>query len=158
MTGVGIFVPSRQNLTLTKVERYMKKTVVLLLCAILANILFAAEARREVLMQSCKFWDGEEISSLKIDKPELSLVKAIIPPNKELKLHKHDIINVCYIAKGKMKIETPDGKVLMLNKGDSMVELVGKYHRGVNIGDEDVEMIIFYIGEKGSELTIQKEQ
>jgi len=45
---------------------------------------------------------------------------------------------------------------LHLKAGDSIVELVNKWHYGKNEGDEPAEIIIVYSGTQGIPITIEK--
>lgn len=49
-----------------------------------------------------------------------------------------------------------DNKTLHLTAGDSIVELVNKWHYGKNEGYEPAEIVVFYAGVKGMPITIKK--
>ncbi len=51
---------------------------------------------------------------------------------------------------------TKDKETLHLKAGDSIVEVVDKWHYGKNEGNEAAEIIVFYAGVQGSPITIKK--
>jgi quercetin dioxygenase-like cupin family protein len=71
-------------------------------------------------------------------------------------MHKHPVINAGVVLEGKLTVISKDGKQLILNSGDSIIELVNKWHYGVNQGFVPVKLIIFYVGEVGVPLMIKE--
>jgi quercetin dioxygenase-like cupin family protein len=71
-------------------------------------------------------------------------------------MHKHPVINAGVVLEGKLTVIAKDGKRLTLNPGDSIVELVNKWHYGINQGSEPVKLIMFYAGEVGVPLVIKE--
>jgi quercetin dioxygenase-like cupin family protein len=43
-----------------------------------------------------------------------------------------------------------------MKAGDSIVEVVNKWHYGINEGNEPAEIIVFYAGIKGKPVTVEK--
>jgi quercetin dioxygenase-like cupin family protein len=74
----------------------------------------------------------------------------------QLPLHKHPVINAGVLLKGELTVVTEDNKTLHLKAGDSIVEVVNKWHYGINKGNESAEIIVFYAGAQGSPITIKK--
>lgn len=116
----------------------------------------AYSAEKEVLLKTTSTWDNVEYKKLKIKKPEVSVLKIIINVGEELTMHKHDLVNIAYVKKGTLTVITDDNKQITLNAGEVLPELVGKYHYGKNTGNEPVELVVFYIGEKGTPLSVNK--
>lgn len=108
------------------------------------------------LAKSDKSWDGSNLPAYPKEAPEISVLKITIPAHTELPLHKHPIINVGYMVKGALKVVTDENKVLHLNAGDALIEVVDRWHYGVNEGDEPVEIVVFYAGVKESVYSIKK--
>ena len=108
------------------------------------------------LAKSDKSWDGSTMPSYPKEAPEISVLKITIPPHTELPLHKHPIINAGYMVKGALKVVTEDNKTLHLKAGEALIEVVDKWHYGVNEGDETVEIVVFYAGTKESAYSIKK--
>ena len=116
----------------------------------------AYSAEKEVLLKTTSTWDNAEYKKLKIKKPEVTILKIIIGVNEELPMHKHDLVNIAYVKKGTLTVITDENKEITLNAGEVLPELVGKYHYGKNTGNEPVELVVFYVGEKGTPLSVNK--
>jgi len=132
------------------------KLVVVALVMILCTTIPAYSAEKNVLLKTTSTWDNAKYKKLKIKKPEVSVLKIIININEELPMHKHDLVNIAYVKKGTLTVITDDNKEITLHEGEVLPELVGKYHYGKNTGNEPVELIVFYIGEKGTPLSVNK--
>ena len=52
--------------------------------------------------------------------------------------------------------QTDDNKEITLHEGEVLPELIGKYHYGKNTGKEPIELIVFYLGQKGTPLSVNK--
>jgi quercetin dioxygenase-like cupin family protein len=132
------------------------KLVVTLFVMILCTTISAYSAEKNVLLKTTSTWDNASYKKLKIKKPEVTALKIIINVNEELPMHKHDLVNIAYVKKGILTVITDDNKEITLHEGEVLPELVGKYHYGKNTGNESVELIVFYIGEKGTPLSVNK--
>ena len=125
---------------------------VMILCVTNASY----SAQKEVLLKTTSTWDNAEYKKLKIKTPEVTVLKIIINVGEELPMHKHDLVNIAYVKKGVLTVITDDNKEITLHEGEVLPELVGKYHYGKNAGKEPVELVVFYIGEKGTPLSVNK--
>ena len=136
--------------------RVIKSMIVLFVMALLVtNVSYSAE--KEVLLKTTSTWDNAEYQKLKIKKPEVTVLKIIINVGEELPMHKHDLVNSAYVKKGALTVITDDNKEITLNEGEVLPELIGKYHYGKNTGNEPVELIVFYLGQKGTPLSVDKQ-
>lgn len=132
----------------------MKK--LLCLCLLLSSCVFAAgNVVSATLVKSTQSWDGSSLPSYPKEAPEISVLKITIPAHTKLPLHKHPIINAGYMVKGVLKVVTDENKTLQLKAGDALIEVVDKWHYGVNEGDEAVEIVVFYAGTKESVYSLQ---
>ena len=138
----------------------IKNKKFILLYLILVSFLFitnaAYSAQKEILLKTTSTWDNVEYKKLKIKNPEVTVLKINIGVGEKLSMHKHDIVNIAYVKKGTLTVVTEDNKEITLNEGEVLPELIGKYHYGKNSGDVPVELVVFYIGEKGSPLSVNK--
>lgn len=116
----------------------------------------AGNVESVTLVKSDKSWDGSAMPAYPKETPEISVLKITIPAHTELPLHKHPIINAGYMLKGSLKVVTDENKVLQLKAGDALIEVVDKWHYGVNEGDESVEIVVLYAGTKESSYSIKK--
>ncbi len=132
------------------------KLAVMFFVIMLCTTVSAYTAEKDVLLKTTATWDNTEYKKLKIKKPEVTVLKIIINVNEELPMHRHDLVNIAYVKKGTLTVITDDHKQITLHEGETLPELVGKYHYGKNTGNEPVELIVFYIGEKGTPLSVNK--
>ncbi len=79
-----------------------------------------------------------------------------IPQGVQLPLHKHPVINAGILLEGELTVVTEDNETVHLKAGESMVEVVNKWHYGKNEGNKPVEIIVFYAGTLGTPITIKK--
>lgn len=110
----------------------------------------------QVLAKSGASWDGSRLPHYPEGTPEVSILKISIPPGMRLPVHEHPIINAGFLLSGRLKVVTEEGKTLDLNAGDSLVEVVGKWHYGVNEGTEPAVILVFYAGEADKPITVKK--
>jgi quercetin dioxygenase-like cupin family protein len=132
----------------------MKK--VLFLCFFIISIGATQGVESETLVKSTQSWDGSVLPAYPKEAPEISVLKITIPAHTTLPLHKHPIINVGYMVKGTLKVVSDENKTLILKAGDAIIEVVDKWHYGVNEGDEPVEIVVVYAGVKESVYSIKK--
>ena len=137
---------------MNKAIKLLTMFFIMILCT--ATVSFSAE--KDVLLKTTSTWDNAEYKKLKIKNPEATVLKIVIGVNEELPMHKHDLVNIAYVKKGTLTVITEDNKEITLHEGDVLPELVGKYHYGKNKGNEPIELIVFYIGEKGTPLSVNK--
>ena len=133
------------------------KLATILFLMILCTATVSYSAQKEVLLKTTSTWDNVQYKKLKIKNPEATVLKIIIGVNEELPMHKHDLVNIAYVKKGTLTVITDDNKKITLQEGDVLPELVGKYHYGKNTGKEPIELIVFYLGQKGTPLSVNKE-
>jgi quercetin dioxygenase-like cupin family protein len=108
------------------------------------------------ILKASKAWDGSPLPQYPSKNPEITILSYEIPPGIRLPMHKHPVINAGVMLQGQLTVLTKDGKQLNLNAGDSIVELVDKWHYGVNHGSVPVKLIMFYVGEVGVPLVIRE--
>ncbi len=110
----------------------------------------------DILAKTSSSWDGGMLPEYAGGKPEITILKIIIPPKVQLPLHKHPVINAGVLLKGELTVVTEDKKTLHLKAGESIVEVVDKWHYGTNEGSEPAEIIVFYAGVLGKPITIKE--
>ncbi len=112
----------------------------------------------EVLTKTGASWNGENLPAYPTGKPEITILRITIPAGMSLPRHEHPVINAGVLIKGELTVVTDDGKRLHLKSGDSIVEVVNRWHYGVNEGNKPAEIIVFYAGKQGSPITVKAEQ
>ena len=115
-----------------------------------------SSSEKEVLLKTTSTWDNEEYKTLEINKPEVTVLKITIGVGERLSMHKHNLVNVAYLKKGTLTIVTDNNEQITIHEGEALPELIGKYHYGKNTGSVPVELIVFYIGEKGTPLSVSE--
>lgn len=106
------------------------------------------------LVQSGQSWDGAVLPPYPAGQPEVTVLRIEIPPGVRLETHHHPVINVGYLTRGELQVETVGGKTLHLKAGDPIVEVVGTHHFGYNPGKTPAEIVVVYVGQPGSPVTV----
>ena len=65
-----------------------------------------------VLAKTSSSWDGRELPEYPEGKPEITILKIIIPPHMQLPLHKHPVINAGVLLKGNLTVVTEKNEAL----------------------------------------------
>ena len=133
-----------------------KKALIIFMMSLLLAANTAYSAQKETLLQTTSTWDNCAYKKLKIKKPEVTVLKITIGAGEKLPMHKHDFVNIAYVKKGILTVVTDKNEQITVREGECLPEIIGKYHYGENTGTEQVELIVFYIGEKGTPLSVNK--
>ena len=122
------------------------------------TVLAESEKGLEVsaLAKSGSSWDGKGLPDYPRGRPEITILSIKIPPGARLPLHLHPVINAGVLVKGELTVVTEENKVLHLKAGDPIIEVVNTWHYGKNEKDEPAEIIVFYAGTEGTDVTIRK--
>lgn len=129
------------------------------LILLLTNNVWAQEENAvevEVLAKTDSSWDGSTLPEYASGQPEITILRIKIPPKVQLPLHRHPVINAGVLLKGDLTVTAESGETLHLKAGDSIVELVDKWHYGKNEGDEMAEIVVFYAGTRDTPITVKK--
>ena len=110
----------------------------------------------DVLSKTSSSWDGKALPDYPTGKPEITILRIKIPAGVKLPMHKHPVINAGVLLIGELTVVTEDNKTLYLKAGNSIVEVVNKWHYGKNEGNKPAEIIVFYAGILGNPITIKK--
>jgi quercetin dioxygenase-like cupin family protein len=105
------------------------------------------------LLKTTTSWDGKPIVYPK-GPGEVTALIVEIEPEAETGWHEHPVPVFGYIMEGELELRLAAGKVKILHPGDAISESVGVLHNGRNIGDEPVKILVFYMGEIGSKLSV----
>ncbi|MGZ4976209.1 MAG: cupin domain-containing protein [Methylobacter sp.] len=105
------------------------------------------------LLKTTASWDGKPIVYPK-GQGEVTALIVEIAPEAETGWHEHPVPAFGYIMEGELELRLATGKVKILHPGDVISESVGVLHNGRNIGDEPVKILVFYMGEVGSKLSV----
>jgi len=139
------------------------KKVLITICLILSitTNIWAIEAENikvKVLSKTDVSWNKKALPEYPEGKPEITILKIIIPPKVNLPWHTHPVINAGVLLKGQLTVVTEKNKILHLKAGDPIVEVINKWHYGKNEGKIPAEIIVFYAGIQGKPITIKKDR
>lgn len=115
-----------------------------------------AEEKAEVteLLCTTQSWDGAQLPDYPIGKPEIKVIKVVLPPHAILPKHHHDVMSYGYLTKGELTIiRKSDGKETTLHAGDAVAETVSTVHYGENRGNTPAEIIVFYASKAGQAIS-----
>jgi len=59
------------------------------------------------------------------------------------------------VLSGELTVITEAEDVLQVHAGEAFIEVVNKWHYGINDTDKPVELIVFYAGEEGEPITVK---
>ena len=112
---------------------------------------------KEILLKTTSTWDNKQYEKLSIDNPEVTVLSIKIGVGEALEMHRHDMINIAYVKQGTLTVTTDKNEQITVCEGECLPEIVGTYHFGKNTGNTPIELIVFYIGEKGTPLSVTKQ-
>ena len=108
------------------------------------------------LAKTTTSWDGRTLPPYPAGQPEVTILRITIPPKTRLPLHEHPVINAGVLLKGELKVVTEKGETLHLKAGDPIVEVVDKWHYGINEGETPAEIVVFYAGVHDLPITVKE--
>ncbi|CDG82929.1 cupin domain-containing protein [Janthinobacterium agaricidamnosum] len=113
----------------------------------------APAVKVETISKSSAAWDGQQYQAYPAGTPEITVLRISIPAHSQLPWHTHPMPNTGYILSGELTLEKKDtGQKEVFKAGQAVNETIGEVHRGVT-GDQPVELIVFYAGQKGMPLS-----
>jgi len=110
------------------------------------------EAKVSELLSTSTTWDGNKIVYPK-GEPEVTVIKLQIDEGFNTGFHCHPVANFGYVINGELEIELYNGPKKVFKQGESFSEVINSWHRGEAVNGP-VELVITYIGEKGTPFTI----
>ena len=111
----------------------------------------------ETLAKSTVSWDDNALPDYPQGKPEITILRIKIPAGAKLEMHKHPVINAGVLLSGELTVITEKNETLHLKAGDSIIEVVDKWHYGKNEGNKTAEIIVFYAGIVNQPITIKQD-
>jgi quercetin dioxygenase-like cupin family protein len=82
-----------------------------------------------------------------------------VAPGTALPVHKHPYPMYAYVLFGNLRVtNTETGRSDTYKPGDFILESVGQWHLGVNIGSEPLRLLVINIAEKGQSNTVLQRQ
>lgn len=90
---------------------------------------------------------------IRLPQGDVEMVVAIyeIAPGAVLPEHRHPYPRYAYVQQGTLEVDnTEAGKRIVYRPGDVVVEAVGQWHKGTNIGTDPVKLLVIDMIEKGT--------
>ncbi len=112
--------------------------------------------RSQVLMQTSESWDGGSFA-YPDGEAEVTAVRISMPDGHQADYHCHPMPTFGYIASGRLRVDTRDGKSTEFTAGDVVSEAMNTLHRGTVI-EGPVELLVFYAGAKGQQTTYPEKE
>ncbi|MEP0262599.1 cupin domain-containing protein [Dokdonia sp.] len=126
-------------------------------------LLFSCKSKNETkptittLLETSESWNGNQLPNYLKGKPEVTILKVVIPSKTKLAIHKHSVINAAVVLKGELSVITEQKDTLHIKTGDAFTEVVDTWHYGINNGNVPAELIVFYAGVEGVPNTTAKQ-
>lgn len=80
-----------------------------------------------------------------------------IPPGASLPVHMHPSARYAYVLEGQLQVTNAEtGKSTSYKQGDFIVEMIGAWHQGANVGAEPVKLLVIDQVEEGTANTLLK--
>lgn len=111
-----------------------------------------------LVIRSGNDWTGSPLPNYLSSTPEVAVLRFTIPPQTALPIHKHPAINAAYVMDGELTVFQEGGIQRTFKKGEVVIEMVEKWHHGMNQGSVPVELVVFYATTKDLPLAIRKPQ
>ena len=108
------------------------------------------------LVRTSQSWDGVELPDYLQGKPEIVGLKYEIPVGQKLGWHHHPVMNFGILVQGDLTIISEAGKEKTVHEGEAVVEMVGTVHHGENRGTKPVILYMFYLSQKGMDLSVKQ--
>jgi quercetin dioxygenase-like cupin family protein len=103
----------------------------------------------EKILVSATAYNGQQMSYLRTNQPEVTAVVVTIPPGGATGWHQHPVPVYAYMLDGELTVELKDGNSYRFKKGEVILEVVNLPHNGMNNGDKDARLMVFYTGAIG---------
>ena len=107
----------------------------------------------EMLLKTDTTSIGQKINYPQFTNDEVTVVKVTIGPGDSTGWHVHNFPVFAYVLKGKLTLKLKNGKITEYSQNSCFAEVINTYHNGLNNGKENLELIAFFMGEKGRPLS-----
>lgn len=109
-----------------------------------------------IMVRTTESWDGALLPRYPDNRPQITMLRVVVPPGRALRMHRSPFINAGYMVRGSLTITTEIGAQLFLNAGETVVNVVNTWQYARNEGDVPAEMIIMYAGTEYLPITEQR--
>ncbi|SMC29331.1 Cupin domain protein [Andreprevotia lacus DSM 23236] len=134
------------------------RSALAVIALLLASSAFALDPTPSIkatpVLKTTTSWNGAPLV-LPQGPAEVSGLVIEIAPGAETGWHKHPIPSFAYLLEGELEVALKDGKTKRIKAGEALAEVVDTWHNGHTVGDKPVKLVVFYVGNVGSALTIK---
>ena len=131
-----------------------------ILCAFtpLVNGQYVKSTEVKTLLKTTVSANGKKLVYPKVEQPEVTVSKIVMPKGARTGWHKHNHPLFAYILKGELTVYRKKADPLIYKEGDAVSELVEEFHEGVNEGEEEAILVAFYLGGDGTPLVVMEDK
>jgi quercetin dioxygenase-like cupin family protein len=94
-------------------------------------------------------YTGQPLSYNNSANPEVTALVVHVPPGGSTGWHKHPVPVYAYMLDGELTINMKDKSSYLFKKGEVILEVMNTLHNGVNKGDKEATLMVFYSGTAG---------
>lgn len=106
------------------------------------------------ILQTETTWNNMGIEYPVSGTEQITALHIEFAPGAETTWHRHPVPSLAYIISGELEVILKNtGETKTFRQGDAFAEVINTWHYGKNIGDEPVKIVVFYVGERGMQLT-----
>ncbi|HWR00482.1 MAG TPA: cupin domain-containing protein [Chlorobaculum sp.] len=116
-----------------------------------------ANVKVDKILVSSTNYTGQPLSYNNTVNPEVTALVVHIPPGGSTGWHKHPIPVYAYMLDGELTISMKDGASYLFRKGEVILEVINTLHNGVNKGNKEAILMVFYSGTAGQPNVIKEE-
>lgn len=139
-------------------ERSMKLTpLVIVLFALFISTLQAQEPKDVTVTQLLSTTVTSNGQPIVLPQKNAQIVVSIfdVAPGAALPVHKHPYPRYAYVLAGHLRVTNMEtGQIDVYKPGDFILESVGQWHMGANIGGESLKLLVIDFVEKGRTNTV----
>jgi len=129
---------------------------VIIIIIALASPVWADGVTVEQLAKTTMSWNGRSLPDYSDSETEVTVLRITVEPHTRLPVHFHPVVNVAYMLEGELTVVADDGQKKLIGEGQSLVELVGQDHYGINESDRPARLVVVYFGEKNEPITVKE--
>ena len=104
------------------------------------------------LLKASASWDGTALR-YPTGTAEVTAMTVEIGPGRQTGWHLHHAPSFGYLVSGTLDVHLKDGRIKRMTAGDTIAEVVGTLHNGINSGATPAKIVVFYAGVQGQTLT-----
>lgn len=138
--------------------KIIRLSIIFIFICIVGKSQYNKEIKIEQILKTDTTSIGQKIIYPDFQNPEVSIFRITIEPWKSTGWHKHEFPVFAYVLKGNLTVELENNKSIEFKENTSFSEVINTLHNGVNKGKEDVILIAFFMGGKGIDLSVHKEE